>query len=105
MEIFISLRMNLILLSVLKKQKPTNASYGSAFGKRIKVGPPPQSLGDKINAGPAHRFGQYVSPDGKYLFYTKGTGEKDCNFYWVRFDGLLKKLSISSHLDSSIPIR
>ena len=37
--------------------------------------------------------GQFkVSPDGKYLFFTKGTSEKDCNFYWVRFDTLLKKL-------------
>jgi len=52
----------------------------------------PKSLGPKINDGLAHRFGQFVSPDGKYLFYTKGTGEKDCNFYWVRFDTLLNKL-------------
>lgn len=52
----------------------------------------PKSLGPKINDGLAHRFGQFVSPDSKYLFYTKGTGEKDCNFYWVRFDTLLKKL-------------
>ena len=52
----------------------------------------PRSLGSKINDGPAHRFGQYVSPDGKYLFYTRGTGEQDCNIYWVRFDTLLKKL-------------
>jgi WD40-like Beta Propeller Repeat len=52
----------------------------------------PQSLGPAINDGLAHRFGEYVSPDGKYLFYTKGTSEEDCHFYWVRFDGLLKKL-------------
>ena len=57
----------------------------------------PQSLGDKINAGMARRFGQYVSPDGKYLFYTKGTGETDCNIYWVRFDGLLKDLKSKSN--------
>lgn len=52
----------------------------------------PESLGNKINYGPAHRFGQYVTPDGKYLIYTKGTSEADCNFYWVRFDTLLNKL-------------
>lgn len=52
----------------------------------------PVSLGPKINNGLAHRWGQYVSPDGKYLFYSWGTSEKDCGVYWVRFDKLLKKL-------------
>ncbi|CAN5586743.1 hypothetical protein BH11BAC5_BH11BAC5_15540 [soil metagenome] len=52
----------------------------------------PQSLGADINSGAAHRFGQYVTPDKKYLVYTKGTSEKDCNFYWLRFDKLLTKL-------------
>jgi hypothetical protein len=52
----------------------------------------PRSLGPKINDGLAHRFGQYVSPDGKYLFYTRGTSEQDCNIYWVRFDTLLDSL-------------
>lgn len=52
----------------------------------------PVSLGPKINNGLAHRWGQYVSPDGKYLFYCWGTSEKDCGIYWVRFDTLLKQL-------------
>lgn len=52
----------------------------------------PVSLGAKINDGLAHRWGQYVSPDGKYLFYTRGTSEKDCAVYWVRFDTLLAGL-------------
>jgi WD40-like Beta Propeller Repeat len=52
----------------------------------------PVSLGPLINNGLAHRWGAYVSPDHKYLFYTKGTSEKDCTIYWVRFDQLLKKL-------------
>jgi hypothetical protein len=52
----------------------------------------PVSLGPKINNGLAHRWGQYVTPDGKYLFYTHGTSEKDCAIYWVRFDKLLKNL-------------
>ena len=56
----------------------------------------PLSLGPLINDGKAHRFGQYVSPDGKYLFYTKGTNENDCNFYWVRWDNLFKKLKAQS---------
>jgi len=52
----------------------------------------PVSLGPNINDGLAHRWGQYVSPDGKYLFYSHGTSEKDCAIYWVRFDKLLKSL-------------
>ena len=52
----------------------------------------PKSLGAAINNGAAHRFGQYVTPDKKYLIYTKGTSEKDCNFYWLRFDKMLEKL-------------
>jgi hypothetical protein len=52
----------------------------------------PVSLGPLINDGLAHRWGPYVTPDEKYLFYTKGTSEKDCTIYWVRFDTLLKKL-------------
>jgi hypothetical protein len=52
----------------------------------------PVSLGPKINDGLAHRWGQYVSPDGKFLFYTRGTSESDCTVYWVRFDALLARL-------------
>lgn len=63
-----------------------------SFRKADKTWTKPKSLGDNINKGLAHRFGEYVSPDGRYLFYTKGTGENDCNFYWVRFDKLLEKL-------------
>jgi hypothetical protein len=52
----------------------------------------PVSLGPEINDGLAHRWGQYVTPDGKFLFYSHGTSEKDCAIYWVRFDSLLDKL-------------
>ena len=63
-----------------------------SFHKKDNSWTNPKSLGPMINDGVAHRFGQYVSPDGKYLFYTRGAAEKDCAIYWVRFDGLLKKL-------------
>lgn len=43
----------------------------------------PVSLGPKINDGLAHRWGQYVTPDGHYLFYTRGTSAKDSAIYWV----------------------
>jgi len=52
----------------------------------------PVSLGPKINDGLAHRWGQYVTPDGKYLFYTRGTSSKDSAVYWVQFDTLLASL-------------
>ena len=52
----------------------------------------PASLGPAINDRVAHRWGEYVSPDGKYLFYSTGTSPKDCHIVWVRWDGLLEKL-------------
>jgi len=63
-----------------------------SFRKPDHTWAPPQSLGPLINTGLAHRWGAYVSPDGIYLFYTKGTSEKDCAIYWVRFDRLLRQL-------------
>jgi hypothetical protein len=56
----------------------------------------PKSLGSKINNGPAHRWGEYVTPDNKYLFYSYGHGPQDCAIYWVRFDDLLEKLRHSN---------
>jgi len=52
----------------------------------------PKSLGPLINDGVAHRWGEYVSPDGKFLFYSHGHSAKDCAIYWVRFDALLERL-------------
>jgi hypothetical protein len=63
-----------------------------SFRKKDKTWTTPKSLGPLVNDGTAHRYGQYVSPDGKYLFYTRGESPKDCAIYWVRFDRLLKKL-------------
>lgn len=50
------------------------------------------SLGPEINNGQAHRWGQYVSADGKFLFYSTGHGPQDCRIVWVRFDKLLARL-------------
>jgi hypothetical protein len=73
------------------KETPTyECELWISFRQPNKTWSNPESLGPMINKGSAHRFGQYVSPDGKYLFYTKGTSEQDCNYYWVRFDRLLK---------------
>jgi hypothetical protein len=56
----------------------------------------PKSLGPLINNGVADRWGEYVSPDHKYLFYTQGTSSKDCFLRWVRFDHLLERLRQSN---------
>ena len=63
-----------------------------SFRKSDSTWTKPLSLSPKINNGLAHRWGQYVTPDGKYLFFTQGTSEKDCAVYWVRFDKLLEEL-------------
>ncbi|ANH79634.1 hypothetical protein A8C56_00385 [Niabella ginsenosidivorans] len=70
-----------------------------SFRKKNKTWTKPVSLGAAINEGKAHRYGQYVSPDGKYLFYTQGTSEKDCHIYWMRFDGLLKRLKAAAEAE------
>ncbi len=57
----------------------------------------PKSLGPKINNGLAHRWGEYVTPDNKYLFYSYGHGPQDCALYWVRFDDLLENLKHTNY--------
>ncbi|AYQ32101.1 hypothetical protein [Runella sp. SP2] len=80
-------------LIISAKETPTyECELWISFRKTDKTWSEPLSLGDAINKGAAHRFGQYVTPDGRFLIYTKGTSDKDCNFYWVRFDGLLERL-------------
>ena len=66
----------------------------------------PKSLGPKINNGLAHRWGEYVTPNNKYLFYSYGHGPQDCAIYWVRFDELLKNLrntNFEPYVRDSIP--
>lgn len=75
-----------------KETKTYESELYISFRKRDSSWTVPVSLGPKINDGLAHRWGQYVTPDNKYLFYSHGTSEKDCAIYWVRFDRLLKSL-------------
>ncbi len=75
------------------KEKPDyECELGISFRRKDGSWPAPINLGPLINDGDAHRFGEYVTPDGKYLIYTKGTSPKDCHLYWVRFDTLKKRL-------------
>lgn len=75
-----------------KETKTYQSELYISFRKPDSTWTVPVSLGPKINHGLAHRWGQYVTPDGKYLFYTHGTSEKDCAIYWVRFDKVLQNL-------------
>jgi hypothetical protein len=80
-----------------KETKSGECELYISFRNRDLTWTVPVSLGPKINDGPAHRWGQYVTPDGKYLFYTRGTSPKDSAIYWVRFDTLLATLRPKEH--------
>ena len=73
-----------------KETKTSECELYVSFRKPDSTWTVPVSLGPKINDGLAHRWAAYVTPDGKYLFYTRGTSAKDSAVYWVRFDTLLK---------------
>jgi len=75
-----------------KESKSGECELYISFRKSDSTWTTPVSLGPKINDGVAHRWGEYVTPDGKYLFYSHGTSAKDCAIYWVRFDTLLASL-------------
>lgn len=75
-----------------KETKTYECELYISFRKPDSTWTVPVSLGAKINDGLAHRWGQYVTPDGKYLFYTRSTSSKDSAIYWVRFDKPLSKL-------------
>jgi hypothetical protein len=90
-DFFISKDESYMILST-NETKDFECELYISYRKPDKTWTEPVSLGLLINDGAAHRFGEYVTPDNKYLFYTRATGEKDCAVYWVRFDNLLKKL-------------
>jgi hypothetical protein len=50
----------------------------------------PKSLGALINDGNFYKWGPFVTPDNKYLFYAREP--RPYNIYWVRFDNLLDSL-------------
>jgi hypothetical protein len=94
-DFFVAKDESYIIIST-KETKDFECELHISFRKPDKTWGAPQSLGPLINNGVAHRWGQYVTPDGKFLFYTQGTSEKDCHIYWVRFDRLLKDLKQKS---------
>jgi hypothetical protein len=90
-DFFISTDESFMIIST-NETKNFESDLYITYHKKDKTWTSPVGLGILINDGLAHRWGQYVTPDHKYLFYTKGTSEKDCRIYWVRFDKLLQKL-------------
>jgi len=81
-----------------KETKDYESELWISFHKPGGNWSPLVSLGPKINNGLAHRWGQYVSPDGKYLFYSTGHSPSDCHIAWVRFDRLLAQLKKENHI-------
>ncbi|HTH48065.1 MAG TPA: hypothetical protein VMB21_11170 [Candidatus Limnocylindria bacterium] len=75
-----------------RETKDFESELHISFRKPDSTWTAPVSLGPKINDGPAHRWGQYVTPDKKFLFYCHGTSEQDCAIWWVRFDRLVESL-------------
>lgn len=80
-----------IILSY-KETKDFECELGISFRRGDGTWTEVVGLGAEINDGVAHRWGEYVSPDGKFLFYSTGTSPKDCRIVWVRWDTLLAKL-------------
>lgn len=54
----------------------------------------PKKLDERINRpGSFYEYGQFISHDGKYLFYTSGgTSWQSYYTYWIRIDGILDSL-------------
>ncbi|WP_426671583.1 hypothetical protein ACPPVU_10130 [Mucilaginibacter sp. McL0603] len=94
-DFFVARDESYIVISA-KEQKDYECELWISFHKKDGSWTAPVSLGPKINDGPAHRWGEYVTPDGKYLIYSTGHSPKDCHLAWVRFDHLLEKLKKES---------
>jgi hypothetical protein len=64
-----------------------------SFNKKDGTWSNPISLGKKINFG-LGMWGQWVTDDNKYLFYSTGTKPdySDVSVYWVRIDGIIDSL-------------
>jgi hypothetical protein len=90
-DFFVSRDESYMIVSA-KEKKDFECELWITFRSADKTWSAPVSLGPLINNRDAHRWGQYVTPDGKYLFYSTGTSPADCHVYWVRFDRLLAKL-------------
>ncbi|MBI2417939.1 MAG: T9SS type A sorting domain-containing protein [Ignavibacteriales bacterium] len=68
----------------------------------------PKKLGDAINKpGNSWEYGQFVSHDGKYLFFTRGGNSMASYYtYWVKIDNIVDSLRVTNfvpYLNYQIP--
>ncbi|HEY2720101.1 MAG TPA: putative Ig domain-containing protein [Chitinophagaceae bacterium] len=94
-DFFISRDESFLIISA-KENRNFECELYISFRKPDKTWTNPKSLGPQINNDVAHRYGQYVTNDNKFLFYCYAHSEKDCAIYWVRFDHLLDSLKHSN---------
>jgi hypothetical protein len=77
----------------------SNSDYGdlyiSYYNRELNKWSHPQNIGEPINTWAQERF-PYVSPDGKYLFFTRWTQANSHDIFWVETDfiGKLKSKAI-----------
>jgi hypothetical protein len=68
----------------------------------------PKNLGPSINTA-AIEYGSYVSPDGKYYFFSRPAGwgpNAAADIYWIRIDSLISNLKFTNfapYLENPIP--
>jgi len=79
-DFFVAKDESYIIVST-KETKDFESELWISFHKMEGNWTPLVSLGDPINHGLAHRWGQYVSPDGKYLFFSLGHSPADCRIH------------------------
>ena len=70
------------ILSFLQKDREDMAGLIYIYRKSDGSWIEPQNLGSEINKKYHERF-PGVSPDGKYLFFTRPNGENNGNIYWI----------------------
>lgn len=65
-----------------------------SYRKKDNTWTPPKNLGNIINDPAEARWGPYVSPDKKYLFYSRGSKPdySDAGTNWVRIDNVVDSL-------------
>lgn len=84
---------------IAAKNTGNNARLHISYRKTDGSWTNPKNLGPAINSGAA-AWGTYVSPDGKYLFYTTGTNPNysDTYIYWVRIDNIRDSLRYTNYV-------
>lgn len=89
-----------------RNESSTNRDLYISYKKSDGTWCTPRSLGSKINNGSTFKWGPYVTPDNKYLFY-ESTANR-WTTWWVRFDGLLdsiKHANFPPYEKSHIPVQ